>query len=95
MMNPSCLNPTPLTCYSATEVMLITQPNTITKPSFSVCVCVCDMTVKGFREERGGKSQVVHRVCSGACVRVVFPISGNGLQVDRDRLHQGFQLSIF
>lgn len=38
MMNPSCLNSTPLTCHSATEVMLITQPNTIAKPSSSVCV---------------------------------------------------------
>ncbi len=42
MMNPSFRNSTPLTCHSATEVMLITKPNTITKLSFSaLCVCVC------------------------------------------------------
>lgn len=42
MMNPSFLNSTPLTCHSATEVALITKPNTITKLSPSaLCVCLC------------------------------------------------------
>lgn len=74
MMNPSFLNSTPLTCHSATEVTLITKPNTITKPSSSaLCVCVFEMTVQGFREQWVRERSQVMRfqlciVCRHMCV---------------------------
>lgn len=70
-MDPSVLNSTPLTCHSATEVMLITKPNTIAKLSFSaLCVCVCACVKWQFRDlgnsgrEKGSKLCV----CVGTCV---------------------------
>lgn len=46
-INPTFLNSTPLTCHSATEVMLIRQPNAAAKPPLSALrlemrVCVCE-----------------------------------------------------
>lgn len=72
-MDPSVLNSTPLTCHSATEVMLITKPNTIAKLSFSalcvrVCVCLCEMTVQGFREQWARERIQVVCVCRHMCV---------------------------
>ena len=88
--DPSFLNSTPLTCHSATEVMLITKPNTIAKLSFSalcvclsVCVFVCvrwqfgDLGNSG--REKGAELCVCRHVCVG------LPISGHGLRADRAR----------
>lgn len=87
-MDPSILNSTPLTCHSATEVMLITKPNTIAKLSFSalcvrVCVCLCEMTVQGFREQWARER--IQVMCVSAHVCVGLPISGHGLRADRAR----------
>lgn len=69
-MDPSILNSTPLTCHSATEVMLITKPNTIAKLSFSaLCVCVCACVKWQFRDlgnsgrEKGSKLCVCRHMC--------------------------------
>lgn len=54
-MNPTFLNSTPLTCHSATEVMLIRQPNAVAKPSLSalhVEMCVCLRVCERYDEFR-------------------------------------------